>query len=275
MSNLARPLLERGRLRTNRELGCARFDPHTCPLYTHTDESISARLHDLCLPKDFAKRILIYGARTHTLFKTCQNLFPDAHILQGDWCESALPQETPHRLVFWEEDAPFAPQSFDIILSCLSLQVCESPPKALVHLYSLLRPGGLVLAQFVGGASLSHLREALIEADLETSLGARQRTLPMMDMQTALSLFQNAGLTGCICDEERLSFSFKSLAHMRAFLRARGAQSLLHETAPINRTFYNAFLIRLQNPFFHTDLVTCLGWHTQETFPALPNAHTS
>lgn len=275
MSNPTRPLINRGRLKTNRALGCAHFDPDTCPLYTHTDESISARLKDLSLPADFAKRILIYGARTHALFKTCQTLFPNAQIHHGDWCEGALPQKSSHGCAFWEEDAPFAPRSFDIILSCLTLQACESPPKALTCFYNLLRPGGLVLAQFVGGASLSHLRDALIGADLETFFGARQRTLPMMDMQTALSLFQHTGFVGCICDEERLSFSFKSLTHMRGFLRTRGAQSPLFDTAPISRAFYTALQPRLQNPFFHTDLVTCLGWHTQETFPALPNAHIS
>ena len=275
MSNPARPLINRGRLRTNRAIGCAHFDPNACPLYTHAGDSIGARLKDLSLPTDFAKRILIYGARTQTLSDLCQRLFPNTQIFQGDWCEGALPQGAAHPLVFWEEEAPFAPQSFDIILSCLSLQVSESPPRTLSRLHTLVRPGGFVLSQFVGGASLSHLRDALIETDLETSLGARQRTLPMMDMQTTLSLFQHAGLVGCICDEERVSFSFQTLRSMRRFLCARGAQSALFETAPTNRAFYNALQTRLHTPFFHTDLVTCLGWHTQATYPCLPDACAS
>ncbi|MCA0369589.1 MAG: class I SAM-dependent methyltransferase [Proteobacteria bacterium] len=275
MSNNARPLFHRGRLKATRSLSANTFDPATCPLYGCVDESLTHRLEDLSLPSTFARRILIYGARTDALYALCTRLFPKAMIVTADWCAAALDQSTPQRAVFWEEDAPFEKGSFDIILSCLTLQVCERPPIALANLFQLLREGGFFLTQFMGGASLAQLRDALIQADFEASRGARARTIPMMDMQTTLTLFTRSGFTGCICDEERVMLSFKTAKSLQHFLRARGAQIPLSASPPPNRAFYGAAIKHLADLTLHLDIVTCLGWRANATYPSLPDAPAS
>ena len=272
MSNDARSLFHRGRLKATRLSSARTFDPATCPLYGCVDESLTKRLEDLSLPSTFARRILIYGARTNALYALCTRLFPEAMIVTADWCAAALDQSAPQRAVFWEEEAPFEKGSFDIILSCLTFQVCERPDKALANLFQLLREGGFLLTQFMGGASLGQLRDALIRADLESSGGARARTIPMMDMQTTLALFTHSGFTGCICDEERVILSFKTPKILQNFLRARGAQSPLSTSPPPNRVFYGAAIKRLTDLALHLDIVTCLGWRVCASYPCLPDA---
>lgn len=275
MSNNARPLFHRGRLKATRSLSANTFDPATCPLYGCVDESLTHRLEDLSLPSIFARRILIYGARTDALYSLCTRLFPEAMIVTADWCAEALGQSTPHRAAFWEEDAPFAKKSFDIIISCLTFQVCERPQNALASLFQLLREGGFLLTQFMGGASLAQLRTCLIQADLEASGGARARTIPMMDMQTTLALFTQAGFTGCICDEQCMMLSFKSHKSLETFLRARGAQNPLSNAAPPNRAFYEVATRHLTDFTLHLDMVTCLGWRACASYPSLPDAPAS
>ncbi|MBA4117363.1 MAG: hypothetical protein C0514_00505 [Candidatus Puniceispirillum sp.] len=275
MSNDSRPLFHRGRLKATRSLSAGTFDPATCPIYGCVDESLTKRLEDLSLPSTFARRILIYGARTSVLYTLCARLFPEAMIVTADWCDAALAPDAPQRAVFWEEDAPFSVGSFDIIVSCLTFQACERPQKALASLFQMLREGGFLLTQFMGGASLSQLRDVLIQADLEVSGGARARTIPMMDMQTTLALFTQSGFTGCICDEERMTLSFKSPKSLQNFLRARGAQNPLSNAAPPNRAFYGAAIKRLTDLTLHLDMVTCLGWRVCASYPSLPDAPAS
>ena len=60
-----------------------------------------------------------------------------------------------------EEAPPFAPGSFDLIVSGMSLQWVNDLPGALAQARRMLAPDGLFLACLAGGASLVELRAAL------------------------------------------------------------------------------------------------------------------
>src|ERR1700733_4936320 len=60
-----------------------------------------------------------------------------------------------------EELLPFAPESFDLIVSNLSLHWVNDIPGVLAQIKNTLKPGGLFLASFIGGASLFELRTCL------------------------------------------------------------------------------------------------------------------
>ncbi|MFX5595170.1 methyltransferase domain-containing protein, partial [Acinetobacter baumannii] len=63
-----------------------------------------------------------------------------------------------------EDRLPFAPGSFDLVVSAGVLDSVGDLPGALAQIRRVLRPDGLFLAAFVGGSSLSTLRRVLIEA---------------------------------------------------------------------------------------------------------------
>ena len=60
-----------------------------------------------------------------------------------------------------EEALPFAPQSFDLVLSAMTLHWVNDLPGALIQISRCLRPDGLFLAAMLGGGTLWQLRQAL------------------------------------------------------------------------------------------------------------------
>ena len=64
-----------------------------------------------------------------------------------------------------EDRLPFAPESFDLVVSAGVLDSVNDLPGALIQCRRALRPDGLFLAAFVGGDSLPRLRAALLAAD--------------------------------------------------------------------------------------------------------------
>ena len=82
-----------------------------------------------------------------------------------------------------EEALPFAPRSFDLALSALSLHWVNDLPGTLIQLKTCLRPDGLLLAALLGGESLHELRVALTEAELEVTGGLSPRVSPFAEEQ--------------------------------------------------------------------------------------------
>ena len=84
----------------------------------------------------------------------------------------------PHvlRVVADEELLPFAPASFDLIVSNLGLHWVNDLPGALLQIKNALKPGGLFIAALIGGDSLYELRTCLMEAELNG--GGRRQPAP-------------------------------------------------------------------------------------------------
>lgn len=75
------------------------------------------------------------------------------------------------RLAADEETLPFAPASFDLVLSLLSLHWVNDLPGALAQLRCALKPDGLLLAVMLGGETLKELRQSLAAAELTVEGG--------------------------------------------------------------------------------------------------------
>src|SRR5690606_41769352 len=76
---------------------------------------------------------------------------------------------------------------------------------ALPILRRQLRPDGLLMAAFIGGESLTELREAFLAADLAVSGGASARVAPMAQVRDAGALLQRAGFALPVRSEEHTS----------------------------------------------------------------------
>jgi NADH dehydrogenase [ubiquinone] 1 alpha subcomplex assembly factor 5 len=133
------------------------------------------------------------------------------------------------------EDAPlpFAPGSFDLILSCGTMDSVNDVPGVLVQLREALRPDGLLLAAFVGAGSLPRLRSALLAADGDRPA---QRIHPQIDVRTAGDLLMRAGFALPVADVQSLSVGYDSLLGLLGDLRGMGAaQCLVSRPPPLSR----------------------------------------
>lgn len=126
-----------------------------------------------------------------------------------------------------EELLPFAPESFDAVISRMSLHWVNDLPGALAQIVASLRPDGLFLAAFPGGETLRELRHALLEAELELRGGISPRLSPLVDLRDAAALLQRAGLALPVADVDRITVSYADPLRLLAELRAMGESSAL------------------------------------------------
>jgi SAM-dependent methyltransferase len=131
-----------------------------------------------------------------------------------------------------EEALPFAEASLDLIVSTLGLHWTNDVVGALVQARLALKPDGLFMAAFLGGATLTELRQSLMAAEAEILGGAGSRVSPFADASDAASLLQRAGFALPVADLDRVSVSYEHPLRLLADLRQMGETSVLAERHP-------------------------------------------
>jgi SAM-dependent methyltransferase len=136
-----------------------------------------------------------------------------------------------------EEVPPFAPGSFDLIVSGMALQWVNDLPGVLAQARRILAPDGLFLACLVGGASLVELRAALAQAEEEITGGASPRVSPFVDVRDMGGLLQRAGFALPVADVDSFTLRYDSMFALMDDLRAMGAANILAKRArkPLRR----------------------------------------
>ncbi len=159
------------------------------------------------------KTILILG-RAGALY---QPIFPEANLLVGEDC-----------LLMDDELLPFAPQTFDLILSPLSWHWVNDLPGTLAQVRTLLKPDGLLIAAFFGGNSLWQLRSSLQEAEDILLNGVSARVVPMIAPHDGAALLQRAGFALPVADHDQITLHYPSLKDLLKDLRRYGQTNVLY-----------------------------------------------
>jgi SAM-dependent methyltransferase len=141
-------------------------------------------------------------------------------------------------LVADEELLPFAPGSFDLVMSVLSLHWVNDLPGTLIQIGRCLKPDGLFLAALLGGETLGQLRAALLQAELEVEGGASPRVSPFLDLRDAGALLQRAGFALPVADRDVITVDYPDALALMADLRAMGEANALEDRrrTPSRRT---------------------------------------
>ena len=128
-----------------------------------------------------------------------------------------------------EEALPFADDSFDLILSNLSLHWVNDLPGALAQIQRALKPDGLFLAAILGGDTLVELRDCLLTAESEVLGGASPRVSPMVALGDAAGLLQRAGFALPVADSDKINVTYENIFRLMADLRGMGETNAVHE----------------------------------------------
>lgn len=186
-----------------------------------------------------------------------------------------------------EEWLPFAPASFDLVVSGLGLHRANDLPGTLIQINRALKPDGLFIAALFGGTTLSELKTCLTEAEVELTGGASPRVMPFADVSALGQLMSRAGFALPVADVERLTVRYATVFDLLADLRAMGETNALHARSrtPLKRkVFFRAMEIyaarfadadgRLRATF---DIVTLTGWHphASQQQPLQPGSATT
>lgn len=193
------------------------------------------------------------------------------------WTRTVLsPAEGPG-LVADEEALPFPPESFDLVVSVLSLHAVNDLPGALVQIRRILKPDGLFLAALFGGDTLHELREALAAGEAAVRGGISPRVAPFADVRALGALLQRAGFALPVSDGERTTVNYRKFKILTADLRALGETNVLmqRDRRPLSREVLAAMLAhygaahadsmgRLTATF---DVIYLTGWAPHESQP--------
>jgi hypothetical protein len=142
-----------------------------------------------------------------------------------------------------DPEAPTLPHTdYDLIVSIFDTQIVNDVVGFLARLRLHLRPDGLLLAAFAGGATLTELRQSFLEADAEIWGGAVARIAPFIQLGDAGSLLQRAGLKLPVTDVEGHTVRYRSPLALMAELKQLGASNPLADRAarPMTRTLLSA-----------------------------------
>jgi NADH dehydrogenase [ubiquinone] 1 alpha subcomplex assembly factor 5 len=126
-----------------------------------------------------------------------------------------------------EEFLPFAPGSFDLVLSLLNLHWVGDLPGALVQIRHALKPDGLFLAVMFGLGTLAELRECLLQAESEIHGGAGPRISPFADLRDGAGLLMRAGFALPVADAETLRVTYPDALALMRDLRGMGETNAL------------------------------------------------
>ncbi|MDJ0896662.1 MAG: methyltransferase domain-containing protein [Alphaproteobacteria bacterium] len=222
-------VFDRHIVRLHRERAAAALAEHDFLLRECADR-LSDRLLDVTRRFD---RALVLGCHGGELAPLLQERAGLGQIVQADlspaMARAAQASNGWFSLAADEEFLPFADQSFDLVISNLSLHWVNDLPGALIQARRALRPDGLFLASLWGGETLHELRAALMEAELDTLGGASPRVSPFTDVRDAGSLLQRAGFALPVVDSETITVTYESIFKLMNDLRGMGETNAVAE----------------------------------------------
>ena len=164
---------------------------------------VADRLADCLLDinRDFATALDL-GCHSGQLASTLSGRGSISQLVQSDLSIAMLSHCKGLRLVVDEEFLPFDDESFDLVVSVLSLHWVNDLPGCLTQIRRILRPDGLFLGAILGQGTLNELRQARLMAEGEILGGASPRVSPFVNAEDAGALMQRAGFALPVVDTE-------------------------------------------------------------------------
>ncbi len=193
-------------------------------LLAHASEDLLERLATV---KRSFRSVLDLGTPRPTVAARLADALPNAEITRAAPSARALGSGRWRSLVADEENQPFAPESFDLIVSLQALHAVNDLPGTLVQVRRALKPDGLFLGCLFGGSTLSEMRDSFSVAEAEIAGGTSPRVAPFSDLRALGGLLQRAGFTLPVADIEPITVRYANLFRLFGDLRAMGGTNAL------------------------------------------------
>ena len=217
-----------------RLLDIKRHFPHVLDLGANAcniARTLTRRIVDPASPE--APQIILSSRLSHltAVDSSPTLLFRDAKLPFND--SLSISRETIQN----EELLPYRADTFDAVMSSMSLHWINDLPSVLAQVNHVLKPDSPFLAAMLGGDSLYELRTSLQLASLDRRGGISLHTSPLADVRDVGSLLQRAGFKMLTVDIDDLIIDFPSLFALALDLQAMGESNAVvgREMGPISR----------------------------------------
>jgi SAM-dependent methyltransferase len=221
-------VFDRRLVRRHRDRAAAALDGHDF-LFREAAERLADRLDDVTRRFPLALDLGCHGGEIAAMLRGRGGIETLVQCdLSAAMARRAAANGRP-TLVVDEELLPFAPESFDLVISDLSLHWVNDLPGCLLQVRQCLKPDGLFLAAMLGGDTLYELRQSLIEAEVAETGGVGPRVSPFADLRDAGGLLQRAGFALPVIDGDRLTASYPDVLKLMRDLRGMGESNAVRE----------------------------------------------
>lgn len=135
------------------------------------------------------------------------------------------------------ETLPYAPNSFDAVLSSLSIHWINDLPALLEQVNKMLKPDAPFIAAMFGGDTLYELRGSLQLADMERRGGVSPHVSPLADVKDVGNLLGRTGFKMLTVDVEDIVVEFPDTFALMQDLQAMGEGNAImnRDSAPLSR----------------------------------------
>lgn len=123
-----------------------------------------------------------------------------------------------------EDRLPYAPGSFDLVISAGTLDSVNDLPGALIQIRHVLKPDGLFLGHMFGVGTLSTLKSVLLAAERDM---AAPHIHPQIDLRSAADLLARAGFALPVADQEGMTVRYSHWRKIVSDIRDAGLGNAL------------------------------------------------
>ncbi|KAK2591174.1 hypothetical protein QQS21_011130 [Conoideocrella luteorostrata] len=136
-----------------------------------------------------------------------------------------------------EETIPYEPESFDLVMSSLSMHWINDLPGVLSQINSILKPDCPFIGAMLGGDTLFELRTSLQLAEQERRGGISPHVSPLADVRDVGGLLQKAGFKMLTVDVDDIIVDYPDTFALMEDLQAMGENNAIvgREMGPIRR----------------------------------------
>ncbi len=222
-------VFDRDLVRRRRDRAAVGFDDYSF-LFMDGADRLCDRLFDINRQFPIALDLGCHGGElANALGKTGKV----SHVLQSD-----ISQQMANRaarltacptIACDEEFLPIRDNALDLVISNLSLHWVNDLPGVLTQIRRALKADGLLVASIFGRETLSELRDALAQAEIELEGGLSPRVSPFADVRDLGSLLQRAGFALPVVDTETITVKYANPMRLLADLRGMGESNAVIE----------------------------------------------
>ncbi|XP_046794604.1 arginine-hydroxylase NDUFAF5, mitochondrial isoform X2 [Gallus gallus] len=152
------------------------------------------------------------------------------HLNQKSTSESEIPTVS---VVADEECLPFKENTFDLVVSSLSLHWVNDLPKAFREIHQVLKPDGVFIGAMFGGDTLYELRCSLQLAELEREGGFSPHVSPFVAVSDLGHLLSRAGFNTLTVDTDEIQVNYPGLFEVMEDLQGMGESNCSWNRKPL------------------------------------------
>jgi NADH dehydrogenase [ubiquinone] 1 alpha subcomplex assembly factor 5 len=185
------------------------------------------------LPDGAGEAKVPLSERIHHL--TCADVSPVALHRDDDLPAPAVP--ITKEVLSSLETLPYEPNTFDAVISSLSLHWVNDLPSSLASVNNILKPDAPFLAAMFGGDTLYELRSSLQLADLERRGGVSPHISPLADVRDVGNLLGRAGFKLLTVDVDDIIVEYPDTFTLMTDIQAMGEGNAILKSmgGPIQR----------------------------------------